>query len=120
MNIRAHPTHHDNYRPGRLLWGVGVGLAGVFAAVFLAMVDTDDYPGVIHGAKVVALWLSGLAFVGGTALAAVTDVTHRFTRCPSCAKLLVRSRMDYQRSYYRCRRCDVTWTCSCHKSASPT
>lgn len=120
MKTRAHPTHHDNYRPGRLLWGVGIGVAGVFACVFLAMFDTDDYPGLVHGAKVVALWLGALAFVGGTGVAAVTDVTHRFARCPSCARLLMRTRMDYQRSYYPCRRCEVTWTCPCRKAASGT
>jgi prolipoprotein diacylglyceryltransferase len=118
MKTRTHPTHHDNYRPGRLFWGVGVALCGVFGCVFLAMLDTEESPAFLHIAKVLALWAGGLAFVGGTVLAGVTDITHRFARCPSCGRLLLRSRIDYRQSYYPCRRCDVTWTCPCCKSAS--
>jgi hypothetical protein len=120
MKTQAHPTHHDHYRPGRLLWGVGLGLAGAFACVFLAMVNTEESGAFVHGAKQLALWAGALAFVGGTALAGVTDVAHRFARCPSCARLLLRSRIDYRHSYYPCRRCDVTWTCPCSKSADPS
>src|SRR5262245_36042526 len=117
MKTRPHPTHHDKYRPNRALWGVIVGLAGVFGCVFLAMVDTAQSPAVMHLAKVFLLWSGALAFVGGTAVASITEIGHRFTRCPSCRRLLVRSRIDYQRSYYRCRRCGVMWTCPCAKMA---
>src|SRR5262249_30415692 len=116
MKTRAHPTHHDHYRPGRLLWGVCVGLAGAFTCVFVAMVETEESSALVHFAKVSVLWAGALAFVGGTALACVTDIAHRFARCPSCSRLLLRSRIDYRNSYYPCRRCDVTWTCPCSKS----
>ena len=118
MQTRSHPTHHDNYRPNRLIWGVVIALAGVFGCVFLAMVDTVESPAVVHAAKVGALWAGAFAFLGGTVFAAVLDIRHRFARCPSCARLLRRSRIDYRRSYYPCRRCDVTWTCPCRKFAS--
>jgi len=117
LSTRNHPTHHDRYRPARAIWGVVVGLAGVFAVVFLAMWDTSESADLVHGAKVVALWACALAFVAGTLLSGVTEIGHRFTRCPSCARLLVRRRIDFQHSYYPCRRCDVTWTCPCHKLA---
>jgi hypothetical protein len=114
MEIRAHPTHHSHYYPGRALWGVTVGLAGAFFCVFIAMVN----PGASRAMQVVRLSSLGacaLAFVGGTLLAVVTEIPHRWARCPSCGRLRGRSRIDYQRSYYPCRRCDVMWTCPCHK-----
>jgi hypothetical protein len=117
MKTQTHPTHHDKYRPKRLFWGVGVGLAGVFGCVFLLMGDTGESPVVIRGTRLMGLWIGALAFVGGTGLAVVTDIAHRFARCPSCGRLLLRRRIDYQRSYYPCRRCDVTWTCPCRKFA---
>src|SRR5262245_26809516 len=107
MQTRAHPTHHDNYRPRRALWGVVAGLAGVFACVFVAMVDTGG-SSILHALKASVLWAGALAFVGGTALAFFTEIPHRFARCASCARLLMRSRIDFDRSYYRCRKCDVT------------
>jgi hypothetical protein len=116
METRGHPTHHSNYRPGRSLWGVLGALAGVFVCVFLAMVDAGGSR-VLHVVKWSALWAGALAFVGGTVLAGITEIPHRFARCPACGRLLPRSRMDYQRSYYPCRRCAVTWTCPCHKDA---
>jgi hypothetical protein len=118
MKTRTHPTHHDNYHPNRLVWGVCIALAGVFGCVFLAMWDTAESPALLRGIKVVALWSGALAFVGGTAFAGAIDVRHKFARCPSCGRLRLRSRIDYRQSYYPCRRCDVTWTCPCRKGGS--
>jgi hypothetical protein len=117
MKTRPHPTHHANYRPSWLLWGVGIGLFGAFGCVFILMIDTEESSALVHGTQVVALWAGALAFVVGAAFAVAIEVGHRFTRCPSCARLLTRKRIDYERSYYPCRRCDVTWTCPCSKSA---
>jgi hypothetical protein len=111
----VHPTHHDTYRPGRAFWGALVGVAGVFACIFIAMVNTGG-SAVFHVLKVSALGTGALAFVGGTLLAVVTEVPHQFARCPSCGRLRWRSRIDYRQSYYPCRRCGVTWTCPCHKA----
>ena len=118
MKTQRHPTHHDNYRAGRLFWAIGIALVGVFACVFLAMMDTTAASDLVRLAKRSALWAGGLAFVGGTLYACVIDIAHRFTRCPSCGRRLLRSRIDYQQSYYPCRRCEVNWTCPCHKHAS--
>jgi hypothetical protein len=118
MKTQTHPAHHDNYRPNRVFWSVGIALAGVFGCVFLAMVDTAEASTVVRQAKVWGLWAGALAFVGGTLFAGVIDTAHRFTRCPSCRRLLLRSRIDYRQSYYPCRRCDVTWTCPCRKRGS--
>lgn len=115
LETRAHPTHHAGYRPGRTLWGVGVGLVGVFAAVFVAMVDAGT-SSLLHGVKLSALWAGLAAFVGGTGLAVWTELGHSFPRCPSCRRRLVRSRRDYRQTYYPCRRCGIAWTCPCHKA----
>jgi hypothetical protein len=117
MKTRTHPTHHDNYRAGRVFWGVAIALVGLFGCVFLATMDTAGASNVGRLAKRWALWAGGLAFVAGSLYAAVIDIAHRFTRCPSCRRRILRSRIDYQQSYYPCRRCDVVWTCPCHKQA---
>jgi hypothetical protein len=115
METRAHPTHHNRYRPHRTWWGVGIGLAGVFVSLFVAMVNTEGST-VLHVLKTSVLCAGALAFVGGTALAAFTEIAHMFTRCVSCGRLLPRSRIDVRQSYYPCRRCNVTWTCPCRKA----
>lgn len=89
----------------------------MFACVFLAMWDTAESPALVHSTKVVAVWVAALASVAGTVFACVLDIAHRFARCPSCGRLLLRRRVDFRNSYYPCRRCDVTWTCPCHKMA---
>ena len=109
METRAHPTHHDHYRPNRAVWGVAIGLAGVFLCVFVAMVNTGE-SAVLRVVKVSALGTGAVAFVAGTILAALTEITHLFARCVTCGRLLRRSRMDARQSYYPCRRCNVTWT----------
>ncbi len=114
VNIRVHPTHHDGYRPDRAVWGVVIGLAGVFLCVFVAMVHPRESL-VRYVLRTTGLWLGALAFVGGTIVASVIETRHKFARCPTCGRLLLRSRIDYTRSYYRCRKCDVTWTCPCNK-----
>jgi hypothetical protein len=117
VKTHRHPTHHDHYYPNRTLWAVIVGVGGVFACVFVAMVDTAESAAVVRAIKVSALLAGALAFVGGTVVAGVTEIPHRFARCPSCERLLFRTRIDFSQSYYPCRRCDVTWTCPCHKAA---
>jgi hypothetical protein len=116
METRAHPTHHSRYRPHRTAWGVGIGLAGVFSSVFVAMVETEGSP-VLLVLKTSVLWAGALAFVGGTTLAVLTEIPHMFARCVSCGRLLRRARMDVRQSYYPCRRCNLTWTCPCRKAA---
>jgi hypothetical protein len=116
METRAHPTHHSHYRPGRTLWGAVVGLAGVFLCVFIAMVNPGGSR-VLQVVRLSSLGAGALAFVGGTLLAAATEIPHGFARCPSCGRLLRRVRTDYRQSYYPCRRCDITWTCPCRKAA---
>ena len=118
MKTQRHPTHHDNYRAGRLFVAIAIALVGVFASIFVATIDTTASSDLVRQARRWTLWAGGLAFVGGTLYAIVIDIAHRFTRCPSCERRLMRSRIDYQQSYYPCRRCEVTWTCPCHKQAS--
>ena len=117
MDTRAHPTHHAAYRPQRAAWAVGIGLAAVFICVFGAMLNTRE-SAMRFALKASVLWTGALAFAGGTIVACVIEVGHRFARCASCRRLLVRTRIDYQRSYYRCRTCQVTWTCPCRKGRS--
>jgi hypothetical protein len=114
MQTRPHPTHHDDYRPNRTFWGVVVGVAGVFLCVFVGMVNAEDAPA-LHALKASVSWAGALAFVGGTLLVLYTEIPHLIARCASCGRRLLRSRMDYRQSYYRCRKCDVTWTCSCSR-----
>lgn len=77
MDTRAHPTHHAAYRPQRAAWAVGIGLAGVFICVFGAMLNTRE--SVIRFAlKASVLWTGALAFAGGTIVACVIEVGHRF------------------------------------------
>jgi hypothetical protein len=116
METRPHPTHHSHYHPGRAFWGVLVAVAGVFLGVFIAMVSPGESR-VLAVLRFSSLGASALAFVGGALLATVTEIPHRWPRCPSCRRLLWRSRIDYRQSYYPCRRCDVTWTCPCCKAA---
>jgi hypothetical protein len=116
METRTHPTHHDGYHPSRAMWGAGIGLAGVFLCVFVTMVDAGESR-ILHVLKASVLWAGALAFIGGTGLALLTEIPHRFARCVSCGRLLRRTRIDYQRSYYPCRRCKVRWTCPCRKAA---
>ncbi len=106
MELRAHPTHHANFKQGRLLWGVVAGIGGVFFCVFVAMIDPGA-SAVLRFVRTTALALGGLAFVGGTGVALVTDVGHRFARCTSCGRRIFRTRIDYRQSYYPCRRCGV-------------
>src|SRR5690242_15326201 len=86
METRAHPTHHSHYRPKRTAWGVVVSVAGVFLCVFIAMVDSGGSR-VLHVVKLLSLAAGALAFVGGTLLAAITELPHAFARCPSCGRL---------------------------------
>ena len=116
METRPHPTHHDDYRSGRTFAGVVAGVAGVFACVFILMVN----PGASEALRVVkaaGLIAGALAFAGGVVLAAITEIPHLFARCPSCGRLRVRTRVDFTQSYYPCRRCGVRWTCPCRKAA---
>jgi hypothetical protein len=117
MKVRAHPTHHDKYRPARALWGVVVGLAGVFSCVFVLALDPGE-SGMLRSLRLWALLIGALAFLGGTLAAIVTEIPHRLARCPSCSRLRWRSRIDRQQSYYPCRKCDVTWTCPCSLAPS--
>lgn len=117
MSVRktqVHPTHHDGFRPVIAMWAVVIALAGVFLCVFILMVHPRESL-VRYVVRTTGFWVGALAFVGGTIVASVIDIRHKFTRCPTCGRLLVRSRIDYTRSYYRCRKCDMTWTCPCSK-----
>ena len=117
MQTKVHPTHHQGFRPERAAWAVVIGLAGVFVCVFALMVPPRE-SAVRYALRATGFWGGALAFVGGTLFASAIDVHHRFTRCVTCGRLLVRRRIDYQKSYYPCRRCQVTWTCPCRKGGT--
>jgi hypothetical protein len=119
MKTRTHPTHHQGFRPERAAWAVGIALAGVFVCVFALPMKTRESP-LRFAVKASALWAGALAFAGGTIVGCAIEIRHRFTRCASCGRLLVRRRVDWQKSYYPCRRCQVTWTCPCRKGGRST
>ena len=96
--------------------GVMISLAGVFSCVFILMFDPGTST-VLRVLKTAALGAGALAFVGGFVLAATVELPHMFPRCPSCHRLLLRTRVDFTQSYYPCRTCGVKWTCPCHKAA---
>jgi hypothetical protein len=119
LDERRHPTHHANYNPYHAMWGVVVGLAGVF----LGLLCLGLHPGESAALRVLetaVLGLAAVAFCGGVAFAAVKEGLHTITRCPQCQRRIFRSKTGYSATYYPCRRCGITWTCECHKEASAT
>lgn len=114
MRVQHHPTHHDGYRPSRVLVAAVAAVAGVFA--FLAALALPGEPGsAIRLLRRLLLIASGTAAVGGFLATLVLELVHLFDRCPECGGMIFRTRTDDEASYDPCRRCGVRWTCGCHK-----
>lgn len=114
MRVQHHPTHHDGYRPSRVLAAVVTAVAGIF--VFFAALAIPGEPGsALRLLRRLILIASGAAAVVGFLATLILQLVHLFDRCPECRRIIFRTRIDYEASYYPCRRCGVRWTCGCHK-----